>query len=202
MIDFCGKAGTLLGLKSHLSKGQIPQFLTFTFEHWKSSASKVISTVEEVFDSKVLIIRSSATTEDSEVSSNAGKYLTVKSVSISNLEEAINKVFDSYKKPRASDQVIVQTQLGSTISSGVVFTHDQKSGSPYQTYNWNTGEDTSFVTGGLGGMTWRRFEGINNQSADFPSDLNLVIPLVDELNSLADGVPLDIEFAVTKNLDG
>jgi len=202
MIDFCGKAGTLLGLKGRLSKGQIPQFLTFTFEQWKSSASKVKSTVDEVFDSKVLIIRSSATTEDSEVSSNAGKYLTVKNVSNSNLEEAINRVFDSYKKPSASDQVIVQTQLGNTISSGVVFTHDQKSGSPYQTYNWHTGEDTSFVTGGLGGMTWRRFGSTSNQFADFPSDLNLVLPLVDELDSLADGVPLDIEFAITKNPEG
>jgi hypothetical protein len=202
MIDFCGKAGTLLGLKSHISKGQIPQFLIFTFENWQSSASKIISTVDEVFDSKVLIIRSAAANEDSGLSSNAGKYLTVKNVSISNLEEAINKVFDSYKKPIASDQVIVQTQLVNTISSGVVFTHDQKSGSPYQTYNWHTGEDTSFVTGGLGGMTWRRFGGINSQSADFPSDLNLVIPLVDELNSLADDVPLDIEFAITKNSDG
>ena len=202
MIDFYGKAGTLLGLKSRVNKAEIPPFLTFTFEDWTSNSSKIISAVEESFDSKVLIIRSSAASEDSELSSYAGKYLTVKNVSVSNLEQAISKVFDSYKKPIASDQVIVQTQLVNTISSGVVFTHDQKSGSPYQTYNWHTGEDTSFVTGGLGGITWRRFGGDNNRVKEFPSDLKLVVPLVEELISLADGVPLDIEFAITKNSEG
>ena len=202
MINFCGKAGTLLGLKSRIKKAQIPPFLTFTFEAWMSSSSKIIETVNEAFGSEVLIIRSSAANEDSELSSEAGKYMSVKNVSACNLEKAINKVFDSYKSSIASDQVIVQIQLVNTISSGVVFTHDQKSGASYQTYNWHTGEDTSYVTGGLGGMTWRRFAGVENKIADFPSDLVPVIPLVDELSSLAGGVPLDIEFAITKNFTG
>ena len=58
MIDFYGKAGTLLGLKGRVNKAEIPPFLTFTFEDWTSNSSKIISAVEESFDSKVLIIRS------------------------------------------------------------------------------------------------------------------------------------------------
>ena len=64
MINFCGKAGTLLGLKSRIKKAQIPPFLTFTFEAWMSSSSKIIETVNEAFGSEVLIIRSSAANED------------------------------------------------------------------------------------------------------------------------------------------
>jgi hypothetical protein len=202
VISYSGKAGTLLGLKNRLNTAQIPPFLTCAFEDWTSSSGKFIKVVNETFGSKVLIIRSSARDEDSVLFSNAGKYLTVKNVSRSNLEEAINKVFDSYKRPIATDQIIVQAQLVNTISSGVVFTHDQKSGASYQTYNWHAGEDTSYVTSGLGGMTWRRFAGVENKVTDIPSDLVSVIPLVDELSSLAGGVPLDIEFAVTKNPTG
>ena len=202
MIVFSGKAGTLLGLKNRLNTAQIPPFLTCSFEEWTADSTKVIEAIDEAFDSKELIIRSSARDEDSMLFSSAGKYLTVKDVSRSNLEEAINKVFDSYKRPIATDQIIVQVQLVNTISSGVVFTHDQKSGAPYQTYNWHAGEDTSYVTSGLGGITWRRFAGVENKVTDIPSNLVSVIPLVDELSSLAGGVPLDIEFAVTKNPAG
>ena len=202
MIDFLGKAGTLLGLNARIKNGKIPKFLVFTLENWRLDSNIVLNTVAESFLNEILIVRSSASNEDLNGFSNAGKFTSVKDVSLSNIEEAINRVFDSYESPIPSDQVIVQSQLVSAISSGVVFTHDQKSGSPYQTYNWHAGEDTSFVTGGLGGMTWRRFGCDNNRVADFPSDLKLVIPLVDELNFFADGVPLDIEFAITKNSEG
>jgi hypothetical protein len=202
VISYLGKAGTLLELKNRVKTAQIPPFLTCTFEDWASSSDKFIKVVNETLGSKVLIIRSSAKNEDTDLYSNAGKYVTVKNVSLSNLEDAINKVFDSYKPPIATDQVIVQVQLVNTISSGVVFTHDQKSGASYQTFNWHTGVDTSYVTGGLGGMTWRRYAGAENKAADYPSDLASVIPLVDELNALAGGVPLDIEFAITRNSKG
>jgi len=202
VIDFCGKAETLHRLQNRVKTAQIPPFFAFTFEDWKSNQSKFLKQIDTVFNSKRLIVRSSATVEDTELSSSAGKYLSVKNVSNDNLEEAINEVFESYLSPKATDQVIVQVQLESTVSSGVVFTHDQKSGSPYQTYNWHTGENTSYVTSGLGGMTWRRFAGSEYKASDLPSAVKLVFPLVEELNSLADGVPLDIEYAITKDLEG
>ena len=65
MIVFSGKAGTLLGLKNSLKTAQIPPFSTCTFEEWTADSTKVIMTINEAFDSKVLIIRSSARDEDS-----------------------------------------------------------------------------------------------------------------------------------------
>ena len=98
-----------------------------------------------------LIVRSSSKWEDTETISNAGAYLSISDVNINSIEEAVLKVFASYSDHLAEDQILIQVMLKNLVRSGVAFSHEQSSGSPYKTINWQDGDDSSYVTSGQGG---------------------------------------------------
>ena len=202
MINFRGKGQTLVDLVDRSDLFRIPALLVVNFQAWQNDSESVIKQVLDAFGEKTLIVRSSAENEDSHLTSQAGKYLSVRDVRINRLSKAIGMVFDSYDVARETNEVIVQIQLVDASLSGVVFTHDQRSGLPYETYNWHSGKDTSYVTSGRGGNLWRRLPSHEMGSENVPIELITVLPMVKELNNLADGIPLDIEFAMTKSKDG
>ena len=43
--------------------------------------------------------------------------------------------------------------LENVLSSGVAFSHDPNTCSPYRVVNWSEGSDTTAVTGGVGGSS-------------------------------------------------
>ena len=52
------------------------------------------------------------------------------------LKESIQKVIGSYEKPHTDDEVFVQPMLENVIRSGVAFSHDPNTCSPYRVINW------------------------------------------------------------------
>ena len=54
------------------------------------------------------------------------------------------------------DQVLIQPMLRNVIRSGVAFSHDPNTCSPYRIVSWSDGNDTTKVTGGVSGRTWQQ----------------------------------------------
>jgi len=81
------------------------------------------------------------------------------------------------------------------IRSGVAFSHDPNTCSPYRVVNWVEGEDTAAVTGGMGGRTWQQAA---NSPQSVPEKHKGVVALLDELLELFGNIPVDCEFASTR----
>ena len=140
------------------------------------------------------IVRSSSHNEDSLQQSNAGAFTSVLNVTKQNLKSAIEEVISSYEIPNNADEVLVQPLLEDVNFSGVAFSHDPNTCSPYRVINWSEGSDTSSITGGKQGEIWQ-------QAAcgcpSTPPKIKKVIQLVEELLVLFGGQAVDLEFAFT-----
>ena len=56
---------------------------------------------------------------------------------IEDIENAIDKVFDSYNSSEDKDEVLIQPMLDQVCRSGVLFSHDPNTSSPYRIINWS-----------------------------------------------------------------
>lgn len=196
MLTFSTKAGTLSSLKDKLTTAQIAPLVVVPFARWRSARDECVSLVSKSLAGDQWIVRSSCKWEDQAQSSFAGAFLSVKNVRSENLATAIDDVFDSYGDRSEEDEVLVQEMLAHVTCSGVAFSHDPNTCSPYRVINWADGPDTSVVTGGLGGRVWQQ-AAATGPSLDAPfSD---VIALLEELLSLFNHVPIDCEFAYTED---
>ena len=140
------------------------------------------------------IVRSSCRREDGADSSNAGAFLSLANVSTGDLEQSILKVIDAYGEGDPGDEVLVQPMLEQVVRSGVAFSHDPNTCSPYRVVNWIEGEDTAAVTGGLGGSVWQHAA---SSPVKPPELLSQVFAMLEELYEMFGEKPLDCEFAVT-----
>ncbi len=197
-MKFSTKAKTLTALKPLLISGKIPDIKFFTVKEWNMHENQIL---EEICSNSLTtkwIVRSSSLLEDTDQSSNAGKFVTVMDVDSEELSSAVKKVISSYDKYSELDEILVQPMLENVIRSGVAFSHDPNTCSPYRIINFSEGMDTALVTSGSGGLTWQ-------QSAHFEYEsdprVKLVFPLIDELLDIFNDSPLDIEFAIT-NCEG
>ena len=62
--------------------------------------------------------------------------MSVPNVQLDEIDEAILNVFKSYEEHLSDDQVLIQEMITNQIISGVAFSHDPNTGSPYKTINW------------------------------------------------------------------
>ena len=193
-VDFASKARTLSVLKSRIKSAKIAPMVYFSIKQWRSNPKGWCDQITSLLGENVYIVRSSCQNEDSNAESRAGAYLTIKNVGTSKLKEAIDKVIDSYGVCSDTSEVLVQPMLCNVKMSGVGFTHDPTTCSPYQMIGWTDGPDTSRVTGGLDGNTFIRAA---KCSDNLPEGLQKVFQLLEELLSLVNGEPLDFEFAIT-----
>ncbi len=193
-LAFSTKAGTLELLRGHVQSARIAASVIFTIEQWKASASSLIAAVSKVLGQGPLIVRSSRQNEDTLAGSNAGAFLSLQNISAADIKSAVEQVIESYGDANALDEVLVQPMLSNVTRSGVAFTHDPNTCSPYRVVNWMEGGDTAAVTGGLGGRTWQQ---ASLSSVAPPKQLIGVLSLLDELSGLFGGAALDCEFAMT-----
>jgi phosphohistidine swiveling domain-containing protein len=190
------KARTLASLAGKLASAQIQPLECFTVADWQSDSAKVLHGLCERFGEAVpLVVRSSALNEDSATASLAGHFTSLLNVKgAAALQVAIGVVIDSYGAEFSlQDEVLVQPMLSGVYLSGVAFSHDPATGSPYRVVNYALGADTTAVTGGAGKA--RTFVAASG-TQDVPPDMGKVLALLDELQSLFPGGPLDIEFAI------
>ena len=194
-MNFSTKARTLESLIGSIKAGHVAPLLIIQYSAWSYDRVNVLLQVRSFTKSGDFIVRSSCRFEDQAHCSAAGKYLSLLNVAPQAVEQAIEEVFSSYGEPHLNDEVLIQPMLENVVRSGVVFSHDPNTCSPYYVVNWSNSVDTAAITSGTdNGQTW-----IGTGDAEAPEDICTVIPLVEELLEKFKQQAVDIEFAITKN---
>lgn len=194
-LSFSTKAGTLSALKPVLQSARIAELLFFTVADWNNKREKCLGNLRTAgFSEGKLIVRSSCRREDGIAGSNAGAFLSLLNVEYKDIENAVEQVIGSYGEAADNDEVLIQPMLPNVIRSGVAFSHDPNTCSPYRIINWSEGSDTALVTGGGGGKNWQCAAALPFHP---PAKLASVIILINELLVIFDKTPVDCEFAVT-----
>lgn len=191
--QFKTKARTLLELRNILKSANILPMVIFNKKEWDSNKKDYISKVKSLSENDNFIVRSSAFDEDNDKSSNAGKYLSILNVKLSELEINVEKVFASYIDEKVNNEIFIQPMLQNVILSGVGFSHDPNTLSPYRLINWLDGKDTEGITSGSSGNL---FQYVERKNIYIPIKLKKVTNLLQELLQIFYQKPIDFEFAI------
>lgn len=197
-LEFSTKARTLAALMGVVTSARIAPVSFFSVAQWQSDRVTCLQDIEKDLGLGPWIVRSSCVREDGESASNAGAFLSVSNVILADIEAAVEQVIASYGDPEATDEVLIQPMLVDVLRAGVAFSHDPNTCAPYRVINWSDGSDTAAVTGGEGGRVWQQSPGFSPEASEHPVGLAPVIMLLDELIDLFGGLPVDCEFAVTR----
>ena len=194
------KGQKLLFLNDKVSIFKIPKTICL-------KCSEVYSATEHFIDTKLLVIRSSASDEDASTASSAGEYesvLNVGSNDVTKILESISLVVASYIKKRPllpNDEVIIQEMVQNTSMSGVIFTHDLNTGAPYYVINYDDESGmTDTVTSGSSEYANRTLYIHRNSIGKIRSKRFIILlRAVQELEQVMGSNHLDIEFALGKD---
>src|SRR5690554_5416668 len=130
------KAETLLRLSSMVKHSTVLEQVAFTVAEWKETPEKIQQKILAKFSKQLLVVRSSAKSEDAFTHSNAGAYTSVLKVKPeTELVSAIETVIASYADCQADDQVLVQPMVKDVMLSGVAFTRTLEQGAPFYVVN-------------------------------------------------------------------
>jgi glutamine kinase len=193
-------------VKNKVTFFTVPRF--FKLNACDYSISESIRMIENEFNSDTVIVRSSASDEDTISSSSAGEYesiLNIPSNSKEKITEAINTVVNSYEKKRPllpKDKVIIQEMVQGATMSGVIFTHDLNTGAPYYVVNYDDQSGTTdTVTSGNGEYSNRTLY-IHRGSINKLRSKRFIklLQAVQELEQIMESRFLDIEFALGEDL--
>lgn len=197
-IELGTKAETLDRLRPILKSAIILPQIHFTVQQWKQYAANIVSNVQRHFSDGLLIVRSSALSEDTADSSNAGAFdsvLNVERPNASAIFEAINRVVKSYGDKDGKHQVLIQPQLTDVAICGVMFTCDIQNGAPYYVINYDDSGATDKITSGVSEEQQTHYIYRNGETPPNDPRLASLVECAKELESLADNNALDIEFA-------
>ena len=195
------KAQTLSRLRDLVQRSEIQDQVSFTIQDWHRSESQIVGRVRERFRDSLLVVRSSALSEDSFSSANAGAYTSVLNVEANEgLHEAVERVINSYQDATPDDQVLVQPMVTDVTMSGVAFTRTLERGAPWYVINYSTDGGTEGVTSGASEDHKTLFVKRGLECQDRLDSRSLtVLTAVREIEALLDYDSLDIEFAVEHN---
>ncbi len=197
------KAETLERIAPFLKKSIVQPVCKFTVSEWRSSEEDGLTRIVERFRGRQgsFIIRSSALEEDSHSRSSAGKFVSVPGVDLADrerLREAIRSVIRSYGE-HASDQnqFFLQPMVQNVLISGVVFTRDLDTLSPYYIINYDEDSHrTDSVTSGQSNKlkTFIKFKNFKTKVKKFEK----LFDAIQEIEEVCQNDCLDIEFAIDK----
>lgn len=200
-MKFGTKSETLTRLAKVVKSASILPQYSFTVNKWKNNKKKILYEVlKNKWSKDVLLVRSSAVTEDGLEGSSAGKYVSVKDVKgEKQIEAAIEKVCKSFDDRNGKNQIFIQPQLRNIKLSGVAFSKDVQTGAPYIVINYDdeSGSTDSVTSGKTNKL--KTFYFYRHEKNTLKGYLKKVISLVYELEFLFKSELLDIEFAITKN---
>lgn len=195
------KAETLLRLSSMVKHSTVLEQVAFTVEEWKETPEKIKQKILAKFSKQLLVVRSSAKSEDAFTHSNAGAYTSVLKVKPeTELVSAIETVIASYADCQADDQVLVQPMVKDVMLSGVAFTRTLEQGAPFYVVNYDESNDTESITSGYSTghkcLVLRK----DAQTDALPSEaLKALVAAIKEVEALLNYDALDIEFALDSN---
>lgn len=204
LLSFGTKAETLLSLQQHLSSARVLPLLVFECGRWLSEKESVLTRIRESFGGRLVVVRSSARSEDTGESSNAGHFTSVTGVSSDDeeaLSEGIGRVLSSYPHSSWEEQFFVQPQLQSVVMSGVLFTRDIDTLAPYYVLNYDKSGSTISVTSGDDGELKTYVRSRHSPVKPVDHRIRKLLELAEELESLFQTDKLDIEFAFDSDLE-
>tara|TARA_Y100000590_G_scaffold213372_1_gene241797 strand:+ start:62908 stop:65199 length:2292 start_codon:yes stop_codon:yes gene_type:complete len=193
-MKLISKAETLKKLK--LKKSIIPDLKIYSFKKYFENKNKIIKDIENIFRNYNIAIRSSFTTEDTNETSNAGKYesyLNIKSNDYDEITSKINKL-STLKKNIKSEYFFVQKMVQKISFSGVVLTRNLEDYSKCLNINYFDGKNTDTVTSGKYGTKSIIF--YENKKYKIPKKFNKLRLAIKEIIFLTKERDLDVEFAV------
>ncbi|RCR68345.1 PEP-utilizing enzyme [Larkinella punicea] len=203
MVKLTNKGRTLKNLQDKVKYGYIAKPFIFSIKSWKKDSKKIISKIETLFDSKI-IIRSSAWSEDNYNTSLAGFFTTVKNVDVKDkykIQTAIEDVIESYQKIEQDldkQEILVQKEISNVEISGVVLSRDISSNSPYFVINYEKGS-TDLITSGFTKKPTLIKIARNIQIDNLSGNIKKIMQMTLELEAITNCQLLDIEFAVFEN---
>ena len=191
------KAETLEALATRVQRARVLPQIRFTLAQWRADPKDIIGRVNAKWGLETLIVRSSATNEDTAAFSAAGRYQSVLDVRGDDaLVAAIERVISSFQDGDSDHQVFVQPMLSRVSMAGVAFTRDPNGGGPYFVINYDTKSGrTDLVTSGSSGDL-KTFYCLKSRQAAVPPALVPIVEMLAELEELLTSDSLDVEFAV------
>ena len=194
------KAQTLKTLYQQLKIARIlPQF-SFTVADWNCKRAELISAFSELEWKGNVIVRSSSLNEDTQSTSQAGKFESIGNVrGILAFENAVNQVIQSYDDDNGANQVLVQPMLESVKLCGVAFTLEPSTLGNYYVVNYDETGSTSAITSGNGKQAYLYYQFKDADLKVTPRKLKALIETLKELEEFFGQDNLDVEFAVTEN---
>lgn len=201
-IIFGTKAETLENLKDILNDSVVDELFKFTLAEWRENPKKILDQISFKFSSKPIIARSSACAEDCYQQSNAGHFSSFGNLTVepTGLTEAINNIISKYDD-RPDNQVFIQEFISPAEISGVAFTRDINSLSPYIVINYDDiSGNTDTVTSGRGKHQKTLIIFKNRIPKNLNDRLFKIYQAITEIEKKFDTDSLDIEFIYKDNI--
>lgn len=198
MIKFGTKAETLERLAGRCQHASVLPLAYFSVREWAGSPEAVWERILAVVGPGEWIVRSSALNEDTEESSQAGRFESVAHVcGREAFCHAVETVISSYGDDSPGNQVLVQPMLGDVVMCGVAFTADPNTLGNYYVINYDVTGSTSSVTSGTGkgNKLLYVFKGHPYSGDERIGRLCLTLK---ELEEAFEQENLDVEFAVAE----
>ncbi len=206
---FKNKAQNLEFLDTHnINNVEIPKFIFFNVHDWNINKKKLIEKINKKLIKKICI-RSSYYKEDNKKSSLAGKFDSFIDIEnnkkniVNSIENLINQYrsFDPNKKFFLKNYFIVQNYIQSSICSGVITNYSLGDGAPYYSINYNDlSNSTLSVTAGDKDSFRVLHVSRNSKENIRSSKFKKIIDAVKKIEKIYNYKPVDIEFAIGRNL--
>jgi phosphohistidine swiveling domain-containing protein len=209
--QFGSKAETLEQLAPMVRTARVLPLRYFPVDAWLAKKDRLLDDIEtRSWGRQPLIVRSSTRQEDDPERLMPGSYLSVAGVTGRHaLHDAVEAVIGSYRE-RADERildelgnqlVLVQPLVQDAAMTGVIFTCDPNTGSPYLVVNYEESGDSAAVTSGRRARlrtfyTWKSATATHGDPR-----LRRLVTLSRELEDLLGRDNLDIEFAVDRSGD-
>ncbi|MBZ7950237.1 PEP-utilizing enzyme [Campylobacter molothri] len=196
-LNFQTKAKNLYNLQSKLTKAKVLPLVLTSLKELEQNKEAILEKISHLNAEKV-IIRSSSSSEDSMVNSNAGAFLSLANVLTNDkieLLQALEKVGNSM--PSKDDEILIQPMLENIELCGVGFSVDKDNFSPYFCLQYDESGSSNSITDGSvkNAKTYYHYR----QSLEFKDEkVKQIIELIKELENLYDCCFLDVEFAFAR----
>lgn len=196
-LNFQTKAKNLYNLQSKLTKAKVLPLVLTSLKELEQNKEAIFNKISHLNTEKV-IIRSSSSSEDSMVNSNAGAFLSLANVLTNDkikLLQALEKVGNSM--PSKDDEILIQPMLENIELCGVGFSVDKDNFSPYFCLQYDESGSSNSITDGSvkNAKTYYHYR----QSLEFKDEkVKQIIELIKELENLYDCCFLDVEFAFAR----
>lgn len=196
-MQFQSKARNLESLQGVLGNAEILPLVITSLSSLKSNKEQILKQIK-AFGVEACIVRSSSTSEDSKEYSNAGAFLSLANICISDEEKLIDAILKvGASMPSVDDEILIQPMLESVLICGVGFSVDKDNFAPYYCIEYDESGLTHSITDGsvknkMSFFAHREVEMVDDEK------MQRVINLIIELERIFDYSFLDIEFAIDK----